>query len=297
MVGNPNAYWEDIQGRRYPGYGRCIYCGSDGGADGLRDEHVVPFSLGGNTLIEKASCRSCERAINPVDTHLARSVYGQFRIHANVQTRNPKDRPPTLPANFDIGGEDRTVHLPVSDHPFALALPIWDLPGILRCSPIGEPFPETLWHIYSWTPPNLRETLGVPEGEDFRIWQEGRVNPALFARGIAKIAYCHAVIKFGLSGFRRLVMPDLILGKFSAVSHFVGVEKSDPPPPFSANALHAINFLELTPRPDYNNENRRWIKLHLAGIRLFANSGHKQNGMPIYHVIVGAPKLSHDNSS
>jgi hypothetical protein len=35
---------EEIQGRIYPGYGMCVYCGSDGRIYGLRDEHVVPFS-------------------------------------------------------------------------------------------------------------------------------------------------------------------------------------------------------------------------------------------------------------
>lgn len=39
---------EDIQGKKYPSFGRGIYCGSDGGADGLRDEHIIPKSLGSN---------------------------------------------------------------------------------------------------------------------------------------------------------------------------------------------------------------------------------------------------------
>jgi hypothetical protein len=292
MGGDDSAYrWEDIQGRTYPGYGRCIYCGSDGGVDGLRDEHIIPFSLGGNTVIERASCRDCERIINPVDTHLARSVYGQFRIHANVQTRNPKDRPTTLPANVVIGGEERSVHLPIADHPYALGLPIWGEPGFLRSAPIDAPFPETLWHVYHWTPDNLRKTLGLAEHEDFRVWQAGRVNPELFARGIAKIAYCHAVLRLGLDGFRRLALPELILGKFSAVSYFVGVPMSDPPPPVAASVLHAVNFSDLQGIPHPHTGERRLLKLHIASVRLFANSAHRNHGMPVYHVIVGAPKL------
>ncbi len=102
MADQNSADWEDIQGKKYPGYGRCIHCGSDGGNDGLRDEHIIPYSLGGNTTIRNASCRDCERRINPVDTHMARAVFGEYRIHAGVQTRNPGDRPASLPAQFTV---------------------------------------------------------------------------------------------------------------------------------------------------------------------------------------------------
>ena len=283
--------WQDIQGQKHPGYGRCIYCGSDGGADGLRDEHIIPFSLGGNSVIEHASCRPCEKITSLLDRHLARSVYGQFRIHAGVQTRNPRERPSELLTNFTVGGEARTVNLPIADHPYALGLPVWGDAGILRGARIDAPFPETLYHVYTWEPPDLRKALGVAESEDFKVWQSGRANPEMFARGIAKIAYCHAVAKFGLDGFRSLVMPDLILGKFTAVSHFVGVPLRDPPPPFDGRVLHAVNFSELTGKVNPVTGERRMTKLHLVSVRLFANSAHEQHGMPIYQVIVGAPKL------
>ena len=54
---------ENVQGRkiRVPGGGRCVYCGSDGGADGLRDEHAIPYSLGGTAELLKASCSDCEK--------------------------------------------------------------------------------------------------------------------------------------------------------------------------------------------------------------------------------------------
>jgi hypothetical protein len=295
MTQQPEKYW-NIQGRRYPGYGRCIYCGSSGGADGLRDEHIIPFALGGNTWIEKASCRRCEQAINPVDTHLGRSVYGQFRIHANIQTRHPRDRPTVLSANFTIGGEERSVNLPIADHPYALSLPIWGDAGLLRSALIDDPFPKAFWNIYHWTPPKLRGTLGLGENEDFRIWQAGRINPTLFARGIAKIAYCNAIVRYGLDGFRRLAMPSLILGKFSGVAYFVGGPLIDPPPP-NPRVLHAVKLLELAGIPYPHTGERRLMKLYVASVRLFADSAYEQNGMPIYHVIVGAPKLTNGNAS
>jgi hypothetical protein len=127
--------WEDIQGKKYPGYGRCIYCGSDGGSDGLHDKHIIPFSLEGNAEIKEASCTTCEKQINPADTHLARAIFGNYRIHVGTQTRNPRDRPTELPARFKIDGVDVEGILPIKDHPYALSLPIWGDAGFLD-SPI-----------------------------------------------------------------------------------------------------------------------------------------------------------------
>jgi len=277
--------WQDVQGKRYPGYGRCIYCGSDGGADGLRDEHIIPFSLGGDTYIEKASCRECERKTNPVDTHLGRSVFGQYRIHAGVQTRNRRERPGVLPANFTVRGEGVSLDLPIKDHPYALALPVWGDAGFFRSVPIDGPFPEPYFHIYHWTPPNVRQTLSLSGNDDYMIWASGRVNVSLFARGIAKIAYCHTVVRYGLNGFRHLALPDLILGTCPAISYFVGGPTKNPPRKLVAKALHAIRFSDLTGKDSP-------LKLHVVSVRLFAHSGTEQHGMPIYHVIVGAPKLA-----
>lgn len=256
--------WQDIQDMRYPGYGRCIYCGSDGGSDGLRDEHIIPFSLGCNTYIEKASCRECERKINPVDTHLGRSVFGQHRIHAGVQTRNPKERPAILPANFTVRGESISLDLPIKDHPYALALPVWGDAGFFRSVPIDDPFPEVFFHMYDWTPPNLRQTLSILDDDSYVIWASGRVNAPLFARGIAKIAYCHAIVQYGLDGFRRSVLPDLILGKFPAVSYFVGGPTNNPQKKFVTKALHAIRFFDLV-------GNNSQLKLLIVSVRLFAH--------------------------
>jgi hypothetical protein len=292
MIEQRGAPWEDIQGKQYDGFGVCIYCGSDGGVEGLRDEHIVPYSLNGNTWIRDASCRKCEKALNPVDTHLARAVYGHFRIHAGVQTRNPKDRPTALPARFTVAGQNVDLELPIKDHPFALALPVWGDAGFLRSAAIDEQFPETYCHVYHSIPLNIRQTLDLTETEDYRIWATGRIDAPLFARGIAKIAYCHAVLRFGLKGFRRLALADLVLGKFSAVSYFVGGPLTIPPPPFARNMIHAINFSALVSQ--VGPESYGGLRLHLISVRLFANSTHEDHGMPIYHVVAGAPSQQRD---
>ncbi len=287
MANQSGPDWEDIQGRKYPGYGRCIYCGSDGGADGLRDEHIIPYSLGGNTEIENASCRDCERRINPVDTHMAHAVFGEYRIHAGVQTRNPKNRPTSLQAQFTVNDQEIALDLPVQDHPYSLALPVWGDAGFFRSAAIDAPFPEPFMHIYHYMPPNIRQTLGVTDADEFKVWSSGRLDATLFARGIAKIAYCHMVLKYGLDGFCGLALPDIILGTFSGASYFVGGPLTIPPPPSAKGQRHAIRYADLDGLPNHDQALGA-LKLHLAYVRLFSDSAYQQHGMPIYHVIAGA---------
>jgi hypothetical protein len=128
----------------------------------------------------------------------------------------------------------------------------------------------------------MRESLNLSQDEDYRVWASGRVDTSLFARAIAKIAYCHTVIWLGLDGFRSLALPRVVLGTCSAVSYFVGGPLKDPPPSFNTKALHTIQFNDLTGVGSM-------LRLYVVSIRLFAHSGSDQHGMPIYHVIVGAP--------
>jgi 5-methylcytosine-specific restriction endonuclease McrA len=62
--------------QKYPPIGQCIYCGSDGGVDGLRDEHIVPYSLGGHAELKEASCRSCEK----ITSYMTGIFLGMFSI-------------------------------------------------------------------------------------------------------------------------------------------------------------------------------------------------------------------------
>ena len=47
-------------------------------------------------------------------------------------------------------------------------------------------------------------------------------NLSAFARGLAKIAYCNAVMKYGqLDGFRHLATTDMILGRYPNIAYFI----------------------------------------------------------------------------
>jgi hypothetical protein len=135
-------------------------------------------------------------------------------------------------------------------------------------------------HVFYWIPPNIKETLGLSDGDLAEIpFPEFRINHQYFARAIAKIAYCQAVAQFGLHSFRRLVLPDLILGRYPCIPHYVGCKIDDPPPPTARNVMHVIQV---------GHEVVNGLRLVIATVRLFANSGVEDHGPPIYEVVVGA---------
>jgi hypothetical protein len=113
----------DIQGARFSGYGRCIYCGSTGK---LKDEHIVPFSLGGKAVIEAASCGDCERITSYLDGYLARQIFHEYRAQAGMKSRRPKQRPTELSATIvkSDGTQEVRIFAP-KEHPYFLVMPVF----------------------------------------------------------------------------------------------------------------------------------------------------------------------------
>lgn len=272
---------DDIQGKTYGPVGQCIYCGSNGGSDGLRSEHIMPYSLGGNTELLAASCKKCEGVTSYLDGYLARSIYYHLRVHTGTQSRS--GHPDMLPAEIELREGSKKLFLPTADHPFFLNMPVWGYPGVLRGLQPTPDFGDARAQVYWSVPPTMRQTLGLRDGEAVVVRDASRpINMPTFGRAIAKIGYCHAVAHYGLHGFRRLVMPDLILGKYPCIPYFVGGDTTLPPPPTPRGQMHEFQFIDI---------NYRTLRLSTVVFRIFAHSGTKEHGMPIYRVVVGAPGL------
>jgi len=272
---------ENIQVKKFAPVGRCIYCGADGGIDGLRSEHIIPLSLGGKAELPEASCASCEAITSYIDGYLARGTFYDLRLSVpKLATRRPKERPKTRAAHFEFADHEERREFTTGAHPFFTVLPVWGLPGILRDAQPCSEFPPSRALSFTYASPDLGELLCLEASETARMKSEISLNLGTFGRAIAKIAYCNAVASYGLNGFRALVMPDLILGKYPCISHFVGSRIGDPPPPSRRDLLHSVGFRDAV----YGRQ-----KLIVAEVRLFANSGTPEHGMPIYCVVVGAP--------
>jgi len=258
---------------KYPGFGRCIYCAATGI---LKDEHIIPLSLGGNIIIEKASCADCEKITSYLDGYLARNVFNEYRSHVGVTSRRKKERPTTLSASFYK--EDETVivgNYPAKEQPYTLLMPIWHLPGIALGKEPSSVFENQQSHAYWFASEEVTHWVDTQNAK-LGVWVD--INYSTFGRALARIAFCHAVAFRGLDSFDPLDIPALILGKYPNVPHYVGVTCELPPPPDPPNVAHKIEM------QDYFVGGKSYI---LASVRLFAHSGYKENGMPIYRIIVG----------
>jgi hypothetical protein len=271
---------ENVANKKVPvkGGGVCIYCGSDGRTFGLGREHAVPYSLGGNTELLGASCRDCEGVTSFLDGYMANAIFGHLRVHLNLQSRS--GHPDSLSAIIALADGQRAVDFATKDHPYFLNMPIWRPPGFMVGAQISEGFGPPGKFTYWFVPDNLRDTIGLKGGDIARVIDASPPhNLSAFARGLAKIAYCNAVMKYGLDGFRPLATPDIILGKYPNIAYFVGSDPTTPSLPYKRGEQHSVGLGSLV----YKN-----TKFLTATIRLFGDSGTKKRGMPFYTVIYGA---------
>lgn len=244
--------------------GRCIYCLSN---EGLGDEHPIPFSLGGNVLLEDGSCDQCARETSYLDGYLANEVYRDLRTHMGLQSRS--GLPTELPATLMHGEKLTNTVLPLPEHPLVLTLPNFGPAGILRGE---EPkhFYGTHTHFWSWSrfPKGITAT-GVHIDRYY--------NVSTFARAMTKIAYGYGIGRFGLDGIRPLWLPDLILGRYPYPLYLVG--STEPEPPCPEGPGHEVHYGTAT-------SSRQTMAT--VAIRLFANLNTPDGvGMPTYHVVVG----------
>jgi hypothetical protein len=159
-------------------------------------------------------------------------------------------------------------------------MPMWDPPGLLRDNAnLADGFTGYHTDVFWYVPNNLRQALGLDENTQVEITNPVKPhNLPVFARAIAKIAYCTALLKYGLDGFRPLIIPQLILGTYPHIPYFVGPYPRPHRPPNPRGQQHFVEFGHIT----YKN-----LKLLHANVRLFADSGAPESGMPTYLVILG----------
>lgn len=276
---------EDVAGKKIPvkGGGVCIYCGWDGGKEGLRDEHCVPYSLGGNTELLNASCADCEEITSYLDGYLANAIFKHLRVHLGLQTRS--GHPDTLLATIELADGQRAVEFATNDHPYFLNMPIWQSPGFMTGKQLDAGFGSAGRFTYWYVPPKFRDTVGLADSDVGRVIDTSPPhNLTTFARALVKIAYCNAVMRDGLDGFRPLKTADIIRGKYPNIAYFVGSDPTQPSPPAQPGRQHSVQLGSIK----YKD-----TKFLTATIRLFADSGAGDKGMPYYTVIYGAEGKRH----
>jgi hypothetical protein len=172
--------------------GVCIYCGSN---ESLSDEHVIPLSLGGNYILDKASCSTCAGITSAFEGRLARGFMRDARVVGRYPTRRPKERPKSLPLKVRGADTAEVLNLAPAEHPGFLHLPILAPAGRLHgrgyARGVTVSGSETI--VFGKDPLAVAKDLNASQMESTVNW-----DVTSFARLLAKVAYASAVASVGL---------------------------------------------------------------------------------------------------
>ena len=94
-----------VENHDFGSVGKCIYCGAE---SELTTEHIIPFGLGGKSILHGASCKKCAAITSKFERDVLKGTYNDFRISWDFPSRKKKERPKTLILNVEPNeGEKR----------------------------------------------------------------------------------------------------------------------------------------------------------------------------------------------
>lgn len=217
-MADPYPSLEKIERRRYPPYGRCIYCDAP---EGLTTEHIVPFGLGGNLELPQASCGRCAAETSKVERAILRGELRPVRVFRALQSRRKhKDAPSSYRLSVIRRGVEETVELPLEQYPILVQFPDFAPPrlAIGGASKPGIDVAGIVTVSFGADPASVLRRLGASS-----IKLYASTQPAQFARLIAKIAYSMAAATDALPLLKGpSPIREVILGSNTHIGDYVG---------------------------------------------------------------------------
>ena len=193
----------------------CIYCGAE---EGLTDEHVVPYSLGGTWELKRASCTSCQKITSQLERKVSRGDFLALRTVGKFPSYHPKNRPSELSQAYELNGQREEVVLPPHEHPAPFIMLTFAPPSILSGEAHTEVPHVSKVRVFSRT--GKVQQLGRDLGATGLT--VGLPDRVLFARFLAKVALAYAVASPGLAAMKEVFVRDAILGRTNDVGRWVG---------------------------------------------------------------------------
>lgn len=256
---------EALERRRYPPYGKCIYCDA---VEGLTTEHIVPFGLGGNLELPQSSCVRCAAKTSKIELDVLRGELRQVRVFRALQSRRKhQSAPSAYPLTVIRNGVEEIIELPLEQYPILVRFPDF-APARFAIGCESKPGIDVVGIVtvsFGADPTSLPGSLN---GTSIKL--HGSTQPVQFARLIAKIAYSMAAATGALTLLKEpSPIRDVILGTNTHVGDYVGTLTY----PISAHdrQLHRIIVL-----PDENTGQLA------ADVQLFCDSH-----TPRYGVLLG----------
>lgn len=217
-MADPYPSLEKIERRRYPPYGKCIYCNA---TEGLTTEHIVPFGLGGTLELPQASCARCAVETSKVERAVLRGELRPVRIFRALQSRRKHKGAPSVYSLVIVrSGAEETVELPLEEYPLLVAFPDF-APARLAVGQQSKPGIDVAGIVtvsFGADPASVLRNLGATSIKPYVSTQ-----PAQFARMVAKIAYSMAAATSALSLIKApSPIREIILGTNTHIGDYVG---------------------------------------------------------------------------
>lgn len=208
--------------KRRAGLGFCIYCNS---TDGLSDEHVLPYAMGGQIVLKKASCPRCSKVTGSLEQKLLRGHWWPYRKKLGFQTRNPDASKELKSVKITTScGEVLDAEMPLESFVAAMVFELTP-PSILSgMESTGKPFAKRAGMKMIGEMP----TEAIVDGVRVRLSPYDRVEfPVNFdsddlTRFLAKVAHGYAISREGIGAFQELYLPEYILGRTDGILTYVG---------------------------------------------------------------------------
>jgi hypothetical protein len=255
---------EPLTPRPFPAVGRCIYCGTT--ERPLSKEHIVPYALGGNLILPKASCDECADKTKLVEQICSRQMFGPWRLKMNAPTRHPAQRPSALVLEIErMSGTVERVRVQTEEHPSTLMMVTWGPPRLLSSTP-GDAM--VFMHIPE--PSIIPRLFCDLDAREVRLPEFDQLQ---FARLLAKIGYASGVARRYIPINPDDDLPRFICGRTTEYLHRIGGIVSDLHKPTTRDVLHRIHFYKARANESVYS---------VVGIRLFAPFG-----APLYSVVLG----------
>lgn len=260
--------------KSYPAVDHCIYCRAPGWLCKLGDEHIVAQSLGGNHVLEEASCSDCEAKTSYLDGYCANEIFLPIRVHHGVPRKRRKGNKRThLPVLESFSPEPKlaaTTSVRVEDHPDMLVLPVFSPPGIILGRRPDEEVPLQGLFMKAVTQDIEDRTSRLLSSglEGVKMYRE--VKTLVLARMLAKVAHSYAVATLGINGFHAM-LPGLIVRGEGNPGYLVGCVSNPVREPRADSHLVELEVINVGGR-----------KLVAVWIWLYAYFG-----APIYAVVAG----------
>lgn len=249
--------------------GICIDCGST--EEPLTDEHIIPYSLNGDIVLNKATCKKCQNEIGKIENEISRKYLLPVRTKLKYKTYNKKGRPTSFTAKIvDSNNQHKSTDIPAANYPASFTLPKLQRPTILLGQqPSNESGDVPFLHFY-----NITGIDQLVEGsESKKIIVNNSFNVNMFMRFIAKIAHGGLVSFVGLDGYISF-LPDLILGNSLLYFHYIGSKDPEPSTYGDKPTVISIGFRAIPDSDDY---------FIVINIKNFLGIRHA----PIYEIVAG----------